>query len=347
MEINWPIFVKENKYTKWYYQLVENVQNRILPEETYIERHHIIPVSLGGSNKKENIVILTAREHYIAHALLWKMTMDLKHHNKMSMALHVMVNGSGNKKQHRTYLINSKVYENNRKEYSKIQSEKMAGEGNSFFGKKHTEESLTKIKEANARTKEIRSAKATGVNNPRFGKKNSKEMCEQISKSLKAVWEADPELKLQQSARAKEKWQDPEWKKEVLESRHNSEGWKNRDWKAIGRKSADVKMASGWKPTEESKRKLSQTRLAKFATGEIVPWNKGKKVGCFRSEESLKASAKKAHETRKANGNQVRLVGDKNPFYGKTHSEETKAKIAATKAAKRKMLDEQDNTSQG
>jgi hypothetical protein len=36
----------------------------------YIEKHHIIPRSLGGSNDKENIVSLSGREHYIAHLLL-------------------------------------------------------------------------------------------------------------------------------------------------------------------------------------------------------------------------------------------------------------------------------------
>lgn len=36
----------------------------------YYERHHIIPKCLGGSNKKENLILLTAREHFICHWLL-------------------------------------------------------------------------------------------------------------------------------------------------------------------------------------------------------------------------------------------------------------------------------------
>ena len=36
----------------------------------YVEGHHIFPVSIFGKNKR--IVYLTAREHYIAHALLEK-----------------------------------------------------------------------------------------------------------------------------------------------------------------------------------------------------------------------------------------------------------------------------------
>jgi hypothetical protein len=36
----------------------------------YYEKHHILPKCLGGSNDKENLILLTAREHYICHKLL-------------------------------------------------------------------------------------------------------------------------------------------------------------------------------------------------------------------------------------------------------------------------------------
>ena len=38
----------------------------------YREKHHIIPKCLGGTNKKDNLVWLTAEEHYVAHQLLVK-----------------------------------------------------------------------------------------------------------------------------------------------------------------------------------------------------------------------------------------------------------------------------------
>lgn len=37
-----------------------------------LENHHIIIKSMGGDNNKENLVLLTGREHYIAHLLLHK-----------------------------------------------------------------------------------------------------------------------------------------------------------------------------------------------------------------------------------------------------------------------------------
>ena len=40
------------------------------PGYIYYEKHHILPRCLNGGDEKENLVLLTAREHYIAHKLL-------------------------------------------------------------------------------------------------------------------------------------------------------------------------------------------------------------------------------------------------------------------------------------
>ena len=62
----------QNKYTIWYFQII-NRRLLLIPLNGYIERHHIIPKSLGGNNSKSNIVKLSAREHFICHWLLTKM----------------------------------------------------------------------------------------------------------------------------------------------------------------------------------------------------------------------------------------------------------------------------------
>lgn len=56
-------------YKKIYDNLIKKAQIRNLCEK-YVEHHHIIPVSCGGSNEETNIVTLYPREHYIAHKLL-------------------------------------------------------------------------------------------------------------------------------------------------------------------------------------------------------------------------------------------------------------------------------------
>ena len=63
-------------YKKIYYNLVEKCRVRGLDKlrhEGYFEIHHITPRCLGGGDEDENLVMFTAREHYIAHRLLHKM----------------------------------------------------------------------------------------------------------------------------------------------------------------------------------------------------------------------------------------------------------------------------------
>lgn len=61
-------------YKTHYHNLIERARCRIL--DGYKERHHIVPRCLGGNDSQENLVELTAREHYIAHQLLVKMHPD-------------------------------------------------------------------------------------------------------------------------------------------------------------------------------------------------------------------------------------------------------------------------------
>jgi CMP-2-keto-3-deoxyoctulosonic acid synthetase len=62
-------------YKKIYDNLIEKRQNELLDKKdknNYCEKHHIIPRCMGGSDKKENLVNLLAKEHFIAHLLLTK-----------------------------------------------------------------------------------------------------------------------------------------------------------------------------------------------------------------------------------------------------------------------------------
>ncbi len=58
-------------YTKIYNQIIEHrIHNSITG---YTEKHHIIPKSLTGTDDDNNLVNLTAREHFLCHYLLAKM----------------------------------------------------------------------------------------------------------------------------------------------------------------------------------------------------------------------------------------------------------------------------------
>lgn len=131
----------ENKYSKCYYNIIEHRKNN--PFDGYVERHHIVPKSLGGSNKKENIVALTAREHFICHRLLIKMTTG-RDKMKMSYAVRCLINQENAYQQR--YKISSRTYatiiSTTRNSISKYQT----GENNPYYGKTHSEEVRTKMR---------------------------------------------------------------------------------------------------------------------------------------------------------------------------------------------------------
>lgn len=57
-------------HQRHYNLLITKARSRTQPPNEYLEKHHVIPRSHGGSNAKDNLVLLTAREHFVAHMLL-------------------------------------------------------------------------------------------------------------------------------------------------------------------------------------------------------------------------------------------------------------------------------------
>lgn len=145
------IYPLQNKYYNWYNNIilkakVRNWTKKIAPD--YVERHHIIPKCLGGTDDKDNIVYLTAKEHIICHLLLTK-CYEGEAKKKMCFAFHIM-----SVKKH-----NSKYYEIGRKLHSESVSgnnHPMFGKTGAFKGKKHTPDQLTKMSYNNKGSKNPR-----------------------------------------------------------------------------------------------------------------------------------------------------------------------------------------------
>ena len=111
----------QNKYSIVYYTIVERAKSRVLDE--YTEKHHIIPESFykqrsrkgpagwleGNPEAPENIVRLTAREHFICHLLLPRMTTGVAT-RKMNYALWSIVNGRDHSKKKERYKVTSRQY---------------------------------------------------------------------------------------------------------------------------------------------------------------------------------------------------------------------------------------------
>lgn len=86
-----------------YYRIYDNLIQRALARTLigYSERHHIIPKCIGGTDDKENIVVLTAREHFVAHLLLVKM---YPHEHKLAFAANMMtIGGKNHARNNRTF----------------------------------------------------------------------------------------------------------------------------------------------------------------------------------------------------------------------------------------------------
>ena len=150
-----------NKYSNIYFNIIKAAQMRT-SIVGYTEKHHIIPKSLNGTNKKENLVILTAREHFICHWLLTKMLVgdDLK---KMNHAFwRMLVPGSNVQKRYKpnshTYALLRKQYGSLRKgvvtpdsvkqKISNANKGRLLGKNNPMFGVAHTAESKKKMSDA-------------------------------------------------------------------------------------------------------------------------------------------------------------------------------------------------------
>ena len=96
-------------YQRIYDEIIERAKSRGLNKKLldgYFERHHIIPRSLGGFDDDSNLVLLTGREHYLCHWLLWKAN---KENIKLFYSYSQMVY-SKNKFQQRAFKLSSKQY---------------------------------------------------------------------------------------------------------------------------------------------------------------------------------------------------------------------------------------------
>ena len=93
-------------YIKIYNNLVSNKTHRKKGKDVYYESHHIIPKSLGGDNEKSNLVLLTSREHFVAHRLLTKIYPNSW---KMKFALFMMA--QEDTKAAKGLSVNSNTYE--------------------------------------------------------------------------------------------------------------------------------------------------------------------------------------------------------------------------------------------
>ena len=146
-------------------QNILNTRGRFACLDGYHERHHIIPKCMNGSNSKDNLIDLYAREHFIAHKLLAE---ENPQNYQLKYAYWNMCQCTGRDGQDK-YIPTPEEYE----EARIFCHEAMSGENHPMYGKHHAQESREKM---SISKKDM----CNGENNPFFGKKHSQENIEKM-----------------------------------------------------------------------------------------------------------------------------------------------------------------------
>lgn len=159
-------------------------------KEGLFHRHHIVPKAFGGSNKKENIILLTPKEHFIAHRLLakcYKNNPDKRFRMMCALKRFVCFDFSLTPRQYEiiqrehaaaaSQLQKNKIFTDEQKsKISQSLKEFYKNHKGFFTGKKHSE-----------KTKRLMSEKQSGPLNYGYGKPRPKHIREKISKTLTGV----------------------------------------------------------------------------------------------------------------------------------------------------------------
>jgi hypothetical protein len=208
----------QNKYTRWYYSIIDRAKIRSIDNSIYIERHHIIPKSLGGDNSPENLSRLTAREHLICHKLLVHMLPSGPSKRKMIMARFRMTHKSKNNQR---CAVNSREYERFKLAWVKALSESKKGKpgfkrsaktrakmSESRKGRTFSDESREKMRLAalgRKHTQETKEKFAKRINN-RLGVVLSDETKEKMRQAAKGrVFSEQHKLALKKAAKNRKK----------------------------------------------------------------------------------------------------------------------------------------------
>jgi hypothetical protein len=135
----------------------------------YFEGHHILPKAKGGTGtstrglNNPNIVLLTAREHFLAHWLLWRIHGD----RSSALAFHKMISSNSfqlraknsrgfeearlahreaNKGNQYGKGVIKVISEDQKARQSEIMKGRYDGEKNPFYGKKHSADTIEKMR---------------------------------------------------------------------------------------------------------------------------------------------------------------------------------------------------------
>jgi hypothetical protein len=122
-------------YQKAYDSLILKALKRGLTKKELsfqTEKHHIVPRCLGGKDEKTNYVLLTPKEHYVAHHLLYKI---YPNDNGIFLAYRMMSIMDSHFSNRGKFCISAKEYQHIKEKFIR-----------SRLGTKHSPETLAKMR---------------------------------------------------------------------------------------------------------------------------------------------------------------------------------------------------------
>jgi hypothetical protein len=284
--------------------LLKEERCKLRKQGEYFEVHHIIPKCMGGEGKTTgyknlihpNIVVLTAREHYIAHALLFLIyrTRELMHSFHFFCTIRKVKNY--------TYKVSSRMYEFLKQERSRLGvseetrkklSNAMRGNKNGI-GNKMTPEHKEKLRRINKERGYdpaiIEKMRLKNIGNKySVGRVMSEETKQKISKIKKegyasGKYKISPENLEQLTWIAKNRVFSEEHRRKIRESKLG----KPRDEQT---KEKLRKAHTGKKHSPETREKISKSNLGK----KMSPEQTAKRLETFKRNRLLELGQKLGH----------------------------------------------------
>jgi hypothetical protein len=272
-------------YQKLYNAIILNAQKSIRSKKdgSYFEKHHIIPKCLGGSNDKNNLVLLTAKEHFVCHNLLCEL-----YPKNWGLVNSIWFMCNFNRNGKRDYIVSSREYQRLRMWHS-----------NSLIGNKmnvgriKTEATRKKIGDSN-RGKKLSEEHIQILRTCNLGKKRSDEFRKGVSDRMKGKT-MTPEQSRMMSERMKGEnhpfWGTHRSEETKQKLRVANSGEKSINWgKPISQELKDIisKRHKGKIVSAETRKKMSDASKGQHNSPESIKQGADKKRGVKVSDDVKK-----------------------------------------------------------
>jgi hypothetical protein len=247
-------------YQLHYDNLINRAKSRII--DGYVERHHATPKCMGGTDEQDNIVKLTAEEHYLAHLLLVKINVN---NDKVIYAANMMTwDRHGKHSNNKRYGWLKRLFSKEISAANKRRMEDVCFK-DAAIARLNTPEAKAKCLGA-VRSPKERARRSAIFNDPVLREKKLSALNSPESKAKSAASVRTPEIRKKRSILAKLRMSDPD----MIVKTHNPESNAKRSksckasWTDDMRKKKSESSKKNWE-NQQYREKMSIKRKEEWA----------------------------------------------------------------------------------